>query len=232
MSSITQVQENLYVNSVYSEKLGLSFNQFIIASDDGRIAIVETGYRSEFPVLCENIKALGFNPENIEYVIVPHFETDEMGALPEILNLSKQKLKIYAHPICAFALNDIFNAKAKPVKDYEIVKLFDGVSLKFIYTKHVHQWDCMLAYWVERKILFASDLFIQKGPFNGVLETNCVKEIMSAIEQEGYLPSSHYLDLALSKLEEHEIDIILPMHGSGLTQHLDVYIAALRRLVL
>jgi flavorubredoxin len=231
MSSITQVQENLYVNSVFVEKLGLSFNQFIIVSNENKLTIIETGYKSEFNALCENVRSVGFNPENIECVVVPHFETDEMGAIAEILTISTKKPKVYAHPICVFSLNDIFNANAKPVKDNEVIKIFDGFSLKFIYTKHVHQWDCLVVYWLERKILFSSDLFIQKGEFNGIKETNCVNDMIDAIEKEGYLPSAHYLNIALDNIQKNEIDVILPMHGSGLSTHIDLYIESLRKLV-
>jgi flavorubredoxin len=232
MSSIVKVQENLYVNSVFVERLGLSFNQFILVSNQNKITIIETGYRSEFGALCENIRSIGFEPENIECVVVPHFETDEMGAISEILKISTQKLKVYAHPICAFALNDIFNAKSKPVKDNEIIKIFDGLSLKFIYTKHVHQWDCLVVYWIEKKILFSSDLFIQKGEFRGIREDNCTNEIIEEINNEGYLPSPHYLNLALDKIKENEIDIVFPMHGSGLSMHIPLYIESLKQLSL
>ncbi|MDO9269163.1 MAG: MBL fold metallo-hydrolase [Methylobacter sp.] len=230
LSKIYTIKENLYVNSLYIDKLGLSFNQFIVVSKDKNITIIETGFRKNFNELCKNMTFIGLLPENIENIIVPHFEADEMGALPEILKISNKKVNIYAHPICTFGLNDIFNTKAKTVKDNEIISIFEGCSLKFIHTKHVHQWDSLVVYWVEQKILFSSDLFIQGGEFTGINTNNCISEIIDSIKKDDYLPSHTHLVNALNKINENEIEIILPMHGSGLSDNIDFYIDSLKNL--
>jgi len=229
-SKIVKILENLYVNSVFIDKIGLSFNQFIIVSKREKITIIETGFRNDFSLLSKNMLSIGLYPENIDNVIVPHFEADEMGALPEILKVSTQKVKVYAHPICTFALNDIFNARTKPVKDNEVISVFEGLSLKFIYTKHVHQWDSLVVYWIEQKILFSSDLFIQKGEFTGINKENCLTEIIDSIYKDNYLPSCNHLNHALDKIKENKINIIFPMHGSGLSNHIDLYINSLQEL--
>jgi flavorubredoxin len=230
-SKIYKIKENLYVNSLYIDKLELSFNQFIVVSEDKKITIIETGFSKYFNDLCKNIAFFGLLPENIENIIVPHFEADEMGAVPEILKISNQKVNVYAHPICTFGLNDIFNAKAKPVKDNEIISIFEGCSLKFIHTKHVHQWDSLVVYWIEQKILFSSDLFIQSGEFVGINKNNCITEIIDSIKKDNYLPSHSHLVNALNKIKDHEIDIILPMHGSGLSNNIDFYIDSLKNFI-
>jgi len=229
-SKIHTIKENLYVNSVYIDKLELSFNQFIVVSKDKNITLIETGFRKDFNDLCTNLALLGLAPENIQNVIVPHFEADEMGAVPEILNISNKKINLYAHPICTFGLNDVFDAKAKPVKDNEIISVFDGCSLKFIHTEHVHQWDSLVVYWIEQKILFSSDLFIQGGEFTGIHTHNCVNEIIASIKKDNYLPSHNHLVNALNKIKENDIEIVLPMHGSGLSNNIDLYIESLKNL--
>jgi len=229
-SKIHTIKENLYVNSVYIDKLELSFNQFIVVSKDKNITLIETGFRKDFNDLCTNLALLGLAPENIQNVIVPHFEADEMGAVPEILNISNKKINLYAHPICTFGLNDVFDAKAKPVKDNEIISVFDGCSLKFIHTEHVHQWDSLVVYWIEQKILFSSDLFIQGGEFTGIHTNNCVNEIIASIKKDNYLPSHNHLVNALNKIKENDIEIVLPMHGSGLSNNIDLYIESLKNL--
>ncbi|WP_333873502.1 MBL fold metallo-hydrolase [Methylobacter sp.] len=230
LSKIHTIKENLYVNSVYIDKLGLSFNQFILVSKDNIITIIETGFRKDFDELYNNMKSIGLFPENIQNIIVPHFEADEMGALPEILKISQKKLNIYAHPICTFGLNDIFNTKAKPVKDSDIISVFEGCSLKFMHTQHVHQWDSLVVYWIEQKILFSSDLFIQGGEFTGINTNNCIAGIVNSIKKDNYLPSHSHLINALNKIKENEIDIIFPMHGSGLSNNINFYIDSLINL--
>jgi flavorubredoxin len=230
-AKIHQVYENLYVNSVYIDKLSLSFNQFLVVSPNNKLTLIGTGFRKNFKELSDNIKSVGLVPEQIENVIVAHFEADEMGALPEIQLLNK-KVTAYAHPICTFGLADVFGVNGKPVKDNQVVSLFEGCSLKFIHVKHVHQWDSLVVYWVEKNLLFSSDLFIQGGEFNGIKTDNCVDEITDAIKKDAYLPSKQHLNEALTKIQENEIDIILPMHGSGLTNHIDLYIDTLKNLNL
>jgi flavorubredoxin len=230
LPKIHTIKENLHVNSVYIDKLGLSFNQFILVSEDKNITIIETGFRQYFDELSKNITTIGLLPKNIQNIVIPHFEADEMGALPEILNVSNKKLTIYAHPICAFGLNDIFNTKAKPVADGEILSIFKGCSLKFIHTEHVHQWDSLVVYWIEQKILFSSDLFIQAGEFTGIKTNNCITEIVDAINKNSYLPSHKHLINALDKIKENDIEIIFPMHGSGLSNNIDLYIDSLKKL--
>ncbi|MGZ4970440.1 MAG: oxygen-binding di-iron domain-containing protein [Methylobacter sp.] len=230
LSKIHTIKENLHVNSVYIDKLGLSFNQFILVSKDNNITIIETGFRKYFDELSKNIISIGLLPENIQNIIVPHFEADEMGALPEILKITNKKLNIYAHPICAFGLNDVFNTKAKPVMDSEVIPIFEGCSLKFIHTEHVHQWDSLVVYWIEQKILFSSDLFIQNGEFTGIKTDNCITEIVDSINKNSYLPSHNHLINALDKIKENEIEIIFPMHGSGLSNNIDLYIDSLKNL--
>lgn len=231
-SKIFKILDNLYVNSIFIDKIGLSFNQFLVTSEDGKITIIETGFRNDFKALSQNMISSGLSPENIVNVIVPHFEADEMGALPEILKVSKQKVRVYAHPICTFGLNDIFNVRTMPVKDNEIISIFEGCSLKFIHTKHVHQWDSLVVYWVEQKILFSSDLFIQKGEFTGINNENCLTEIIKSIHKDNYLPSQNHLNHALDKINENKINIIFPMHGPGLSDHIDLYIDSLKKLTL
>ena len=66
-SKIFKILENLYVNSVYIDKIGLSFNQFIVASTDGKITKIESGdlVRSRkktdgiFRTLCESFEVKG-----------------------------------------------------------------------------------------------------------------------------------------------------------------------------
>jgi hypothetical protein len=116
-SKIDIFAENIYRNSVFIEKLNLGFAQFFVKTGSGSVLCIETGMREGFPQLKSNLLSAGIDIESVSSVIVPHFEADEMGALPDFLAHNKN-LVAYAHPICSHALADIFSVKTK-IADYD-----------------------------------------------------------------------------------------------------------------
>lgn len=110
----TQLLKNVYKFSLFIEKINLSFNQFLIVNDNESI-LIETGFRRYFPLLKDSIEEV-CSLESIKKVFVPHFEGDEMGALGEFLNVNKN-IQVYASPICAFSLSDLFDIKVISLKD-------------------------------------------------------------------------------------------------------------------
>ena len=211
--NIFNIIETTYINTSFVEKLKLSFNQFFVVGRTGKIIVIETGFKSGFLQFCDNMVAKGFDPKNIIGVITPHFEADEMGAIGEFMKISPN-LKVYSHPICSHGIHDIFGAKTVPVKDGEDV-VIDGIKFKFVYTKHVHQWDSLVVFVPENKILFSSDIFIQKSKCVGTrLDSDIFPEIADEIFNAEYLPSLSYFRLAVEKIYTLNPLIIAPMHGS------------------
>jgi flavorubredoxin len=205
--------DDVHRNSIFIEKLDLSFSQFFLRSPSGGVVCIETGMRGDFPALKENLQSAGIEVASVGSVIVPHFEADEMGALPEFLAHNKS-LVAYAHPICAHALADIFGVKTKALKDGVPVTI-NGESIIPIFTKHVHQWDALVLYVPRLKALFSSDIFMRYGPVEE-RSGSAVQDIVTSIENSGYLPSLDYLHEALIKLKKYDIEWIFPMHGPAI----------------
>lgn len=200
-------------NSIFIDKLDLSFSQFFIKSPAGGVLCIETGMRGDFPLLKENLHSANIEIESVSHVIVPHFEADEMGALPDFIAHNKN-LTAYAHPICSHALADVFSVKAKPLKD-EVAVTIGGESIVPIFTKHVHQWDSLVVYVPRFKALFSSDIFMRYGAVD-VDSGNALQDIVASIEHSGYLPSLDHLFSALKKIRKYDIDWIFPMHGPAI----------------
>jgi len=212
VSRIDTFGDDIFRNSIYIEKLKLSFSQFFIRSPSGVLLAVSTGMRSDFAELTQNLQRVELEIGTVSALIVPHFEADEMAALPDFM-AHNASLVAYAHPICAHALSDIFSVKTKILKDETPVTINGEVVIP-IHVKHVHQWDSVVVYLPRLKALFSSDIFMSYGPVEGDGAT--LDAIVRSIESAGYLPSLDYLARALDKLKKYEIEWVFPMHGAAL----------------
>jgi glyoxylase-like metal-dependent hydrolase (beta-lactamase superfamily II) len=74
--------------------------------------IIEGGTGATFPIIVEQIKELGIEPERIKYLTLTHTHTDHIGAVPHLKRLWPH-LKVVASPIAA-----------KLLKTREMVKEF------------------------------------------------------------------------------------------------------------
>jgi flavorubredoxin len=211
--TIEEVRPGLYRTSTYVEKLNLSFNQFFIRSDNDTLICVESGMREHFPAMAQCLLDAGLAPSSITSFIAPHFEADEMGALPELL-AANPKLIAYAHPMCAHGMADVFGARTKALRDGERVTLA-GIEVVPVFATHVHQWDSLVVYLPAWRTLLSSDLFMRYGTC-AATQDDPVPGIIQSIERSGFLPSLAHFALALEKLRNLDIELILPMHGPAI----------------
>jgi flavorubredoxin len=212
VSRIDTFGDDIFRNSIYIEKLKLSFSQFFVRSPSGVLLAISAGMRGDFDALTRNLQTVGLEVGTVSALIVPHFEADEMAALPDFLK-HNPSLLVYAHPICAHALSDIFSVKTKVLKDETPVTINAEVVIP-IHVKHVHQWDSVVVYLPRLKALFSSDIFMSYGPVEANGAT--LDAMVRSIETAGYLPSLDYLGRALDKLKKYEIEWVFPMHGAAL----------------
>ncbi|MCA7895101.1 oxygen-binding di-iron domain-containing protein [Burkholderia cepacia] len=209
---IEEIRSGLFRATTYIDKLKLGFSQFFVRSPDGDVVCIETGTRSNFPQLSASLATVGIAPSMVNSVVVPHFEVDEMGALPDFL-AANPALVAYAHPICAHGLADIFGVRAKPLKDGEPTTI-SGVDVVPIFTKHVHQWDALVVYLPAYKALLSSDILMR---FGDEAADDPLPAILDSIRRSDYLPSLAHLASALRRIQTLDLNVILPMHGPAIT---------------
>jgi flavorubredoxin len=215
-SRIDAFGDDVLRNSTYIDKLDLAFSQFFVRTPSGSLLAIAAGMRADFPQLKANLAGAGLDVAQVASLIVPHFEADEMGALPDFM-AHNAALVAYAHPICAHALSDIFAVKTKILKDETPVTI-NGEVVVPIHVKHVHQWDSLVVYVPRLKSLFSSDIFMSYGPVDG--EGGTLDGIVASIDKSGYIPSLDHLASALKKIRKYDIEWIFPMHGAPIRQHI------------
>lgn len=223
---ITQLAETIYKFSFFVEKVGLSFNQFLLINE-GTATLIETGFRQYFPLLKSSIEQI-CPLSDISKIIIPHFEGDEMGALGEFLAINPE-IQVYASPLCAFSLGDLFDISVNKVLDNQIIK-HGKLKIRAIHVPQVHQWDAMVVIEEKTGILFSSDIFIQLGDGVGFADSNIKLEMETAIRKTQYLPSITYFRKALTRLEKENIKTIAPMHGKSIRNDIPDYFSFLKEL--
>ncbi|WP_175769959.1 MBL fold metallo-hydrolase [Burkholderia anthina] len=219
-SRIDAVRDGLFRATTFVDTQNLGFSQFFIRSPHGDVLCVETGTRSNFTQLSAALDTVGIAPSMVSSVIVPHFEADEMGALPDFL-AANPALVAYGHPMCTWGLADVFGVRAIPLKD-GVPTTLSGIDVVPVFTKHVHQWDALVVYLPAYRALLSSDILMR---FGNAETDDPLPAILDSITRSDYLPSLAHMASALRRIQALDLDIILPMHGPAITHDIPRVIA-------
>jgi len=142
----------------YNTNRGTTYNAYLIL--DEKIALVDTVLGTFSSEMIERIGQI-IAPEEIDYIIANHVETDHSGALPEILKLCP-KAKVFGSEKCKEGLYRHYYGNW----DFQTVKTGDKLklgkrTLTFIEAPMIHWPDSMFTYCPEEALLMPNDAFGQ-----------------------------------------------------------------------
>ena len=224
MASITEVANEIYRVNIEVPQSPVTFSFFVI--NDEQPALVETGFGRMFDESLEAVKRI-IDPAKLRYIVVPHFEGDECGALNKFLSVAPHAEAVCS-PIGATAnLSDFALREPLPVEEGQVLDL-GRHRLGFLITPYVHQWDSMLAYDETTRTVFTSDVFIQPGPRPAVTDRDLTDEMLATYRMVGIFPSRAHLNAALDKIENVKPQVLACHHGSVIAGQVPAYIRALR----
>jgi len=139
---------------------GFTFNSYLLAGDEP--LLFHTGYRKLFPITLEAIKTV-LPVEKLRWIGGSHFESDEYGALNDLLAAAPQATAFGSEIGVLTSLNDYATRPARALADGEEFSVGNR-RLKWLYTPHVpHGWDCGILFDASTKTLLCGDLFTQPG---------------------------------------------------------------------
>ena len=139
---------------------GFTFNSYLLAGDEP--LLFHTGYRKLFPIILEAIKTV-LPVEKLRWIGGSHFESDEYGALNDLLAAAPQATPFASEIGALTSLNDYATRPARALADGEEFSVGNR-RLKWLYTPHVpHGWDCGILFDASTKTLLCGDLFTQPG---------------------------------------------------------------------
>jgi flavorubredoxin len=226
MAQIDEVAAGIYRISYYNRDKTMSFNQFLI--DDERPALIHTGHHPMYDQVRGAVAEV-VDPSRLEYIIVPHFESDECGGMGRFVK--EAKTAVLACSAVGAAINLLHWDYAGPVegmRDGGTIELGEH-TLRFLETPHVHHWDSMMVFEETSKSLFASDLFIQPGERPPIVHDDLSNEMCDWYRDAGLFAAERPVRQVVDRLEQLTPDWVHPMHGGSLPRTaLPPYVHVLR----
>lgn len=151
---------DLYQFSSHFQPIDLSFHQYLLNCPQP--LLVHTGNHQQATAMLPALKELLGN-RSLAYIFISHFEADECGGLPLLLqhfpDVQPICSEVTARQLAGFGMADSLIIK-KPAEKL----ITDDYELEFIsYPSEMHLWDGLLLMENRRKIFFSSDLMLQFG---------------------------------------------------------------------
>lgn len=139
---------------------GFTFNSYLVVDEEP--VLFHTGYRKLFPVTLEAIRKV-MPVEKLRWVGGSHFESDEFGALNQILEAAPNATPFGSEVGVLTSLNDFAMREARGFADGEEFSI-GSRQMKWLYTPHVpHGWDCGILFDTATGTLLCGDLLTQAG---------------------------------------------------------------------
>jgi flavorubredoxin len=192
---------------------GFTLNSYLIADDDP--LLFHTGYRALAPITLEAIGKI-MPVEKLRWIGGSHFESDEYGALNDLLAAAPQATAFGTEIGVLTSLNDFAARPARGLADGAEFSI-GGRRMQWLYTPHVpHGWDCGVLFDQSTRTLLCGDLFTQPGAnMPAVTET----EVLSASEgmrgMLDYYTHAASTSLVLERLAKLEPSTLACQHGSA-----------------
>lgn len=108
-------------------------NSYLINSNERKV-LIDTGLNLEksFRSLCEDLKMIGINPEEITDIVLTHFHADHVGLLPRLLNISKNA-KILIHHAEVKLSKSLFSSNRNFDKRIEDLYRANGIPMSLMH---------------------------------------------------------------------------------------------------
>lgn len=208
-----EIAKNTYWVGSYLENDPFQCHPYFIDLGENSI-LVDPGSMLEIEDIIRKIKLIT-DLKNINYIILHHQDPDLAAAVPYLEQLINRKdLQIVTHSRITFLIKH-YGVKSQYYKiDYQNFELkINDYLLKFYTTPYCHSPGAFVTYDVQTKVLFSSDLF---GGLEESWEFYAKDDYFKKIEgfHMAYMPSRDILNYALRKIENLDIELIAPQHGS------------------
>jgi flavorubredoxin len=189
--------------------------------------LVETGFRRAFQDTFDAVRQV-IDPATLRYVVIPHWEGDESGALEPFLEHAPHAVPVGSPIGVVTNLADVSDREPLALDDGELLDL-GSHRLRGIITPYVHTWDGMLAFDETTGTLFASDVFAtptMRG--EAVTDSDDSEAMLELYRTIGLFPSKPHLDAALDKIQALAPNTLACHHGSVKGGQVPAYLRSMR----
>lgn len=233
-SEYVEIAEGVFWVGFADESAGVHCNSYLIV-DGEEAVLIDGGSRNDFSTVMLKIMRTGTNPHNISRLIYHHYDPDLCGNIPHMETvISNKDLKIISQ-----RENNVFIEYYSPrspklciVELGFVYEFANGRRLEFIRTPYSHSAGSFVTYDTKTKTLFSSDIFgsydadwnlyteIDEGcsdcqPNNPCPVDGKLCEITGIWDfHRRVMPSTKALKYAIKMIENLDISLIAPQHGS------------------
>ena len=213
-SKAVEVAKDIYWVGTYLENDPFQCHPYLIVDGENSI-LIDPGSMLEYDQLVKKVSEL-IPMKNIKYIIAHHQDPDLCASIPQLEKvIDRDDLNIITHRRSA-ALIKHYGIKSDFLyidEDDFKLQMSDNRVLKFITTPYAHAPGAFITYDKKTKSLFTSDIFgALEDSWSFYADENYFE--YSRRFHEEYMPSREIFNFALSKIEELDVERILPQHGS------------------
>lgn len=202
---------------------GTSYNSYVVKGSE-KTAVFETVKVEFFDQYIERLKDLDVDITKIDYIVVDHTEPDHAGSVAKLLEISPTAKVVGSAPAIKF-MKQIANRafESITVGDGDTISL-GNKTLEFISAPFLHWPDSIYTYIPEDDVLITCDSFGSHYSSEAILNSN-VESKENYMEALKYYfdcifgPYKNYVLKAIKKIENLDIDMILPGHGPVLVEN-------------
>ncbi len=191
---------------------GTTYNAYLVQGEE-KTALIDTvnpGFEHELEGKVNQVTNLA----DLDYLVMNHAEPDHAGAIPYVMEASKDARLITTEKGAKMAqvYYQVPQGRITTVQDSDIIDL-GGKILKFIEAPFLHWPETMFTY-LENKVLFPCDFLGSHTAF-GFYDDE-VEELIPFAQRyfgEIMMPFSKMGKKALEKIADLDIELIAPSHG-------------------
>jgi len=193
---------------------GFTFNQFLL--DDDEPLLFHTGHRSMFPSVREAIERI-VPVERLRWITFGHVESDECGAMNELLAVAPRAQVAHGGLGCMVSLDEMADRPPRPLADGETIEL-GTMRARHIETPHVpHAWEARVLYEETTGTLLCGDVCTHLGDGPALTEGDIVGPAGEAEDVFSYSCLAPSTPATIEQLAALEPRTLALMHGSSFT---------------
>ncbi|MCP3849213.1 MAG: diguanylate cyclase [Gammaproteobacteria bacterium] len=209
-----EVAPQIYWVGSYLENDPFQCHPYLIINGDESI-LVDPGSMLEFESLIAKTRTIT-ELSNIKYIILHHQDPDLCASVPEIEKLiNRDDLLIVTHSRMTVLIKHYLTTSDYYEIDKQNLELVtkNGLTLKFVTTPYCHSPGAFVSYEPKSKTLFSSDIF---GGLEESWEFYANENYFDHAKafHASYMPGKDIFNYTLRKIEQLDINLIAPQHGS------------------
>jgi len=209
-----KIAENIYWIGKFLENDPFQCHPYLIENGDESI-LIDPGSMLEFEALIKKTKEV-VKMKDIKYIVLHHQDPDLCASVPEIEKvIDRDDLEIVTHSRMTVLIKHYMVSSKYYEIDKNGLKLTtkNGFSLEFLTTPYCHSPGAFVTYEPKTKVLFSGDIFAGlEESWEFYAKDDYFSQAVAF--HSTYMPSKDIFNYSLRKIEELDMNLIAPQHGS------------------